>query len=241
MRKAPNLKRPDFIMTAHLQHAWDRALFERLDPHLSIERERRVFSLISTCDPTEEGKYQAWLSNWRRRSWVVAGLRHVCSPVELAEVREALSRFASIQRHLHQDKRDVNKYRGASDLMSACSDLPPRDLRGLRAAERTAALAGTQILFDDGVWKLLKLLDCTAAQWWGKGTRWCTSSKLNNRFSWYAHRGDLMVMVTPRGKFQLFIPTGEFKDAADRHAALSAVLRSAPASLQALVERYSGP
>ncbi len=42
-------------MVQHLQHAWNRALRERMDPRLTVEKEERRFSLVRSYDTTCHG------------------------------------------------------------------------------------------------------------------------------------------------------------------------------------------
>lgn len=81
---ARNLTRADFVLIDHLQATWQRATREHLDPWLSVEREKRTFTLICEVDPTE-GLYHAWLSIWRRRLWNERGFR---TSVDLRQLEE---------------------------------------------------------------------------------------------------------------------------------------------------------
>lgn len=230
----PSLRRQDFILNTHLHQAWKRASLERLDPHLSVEREERLFGVIGTCDPTPDGHYRAWLSAWRRRQWGHLGLRYVCSSGQLQGVTTGLEHFHRVRPHLPAGQRDVGQYRTADELLDIEYLLSDQSRMSLRAEEKKRAYAVSSVLYEEGRWKLVHLLGQEAAEWWGRGTRWCTAARNGNRFASYAAGGDLLVILTPHGKFQLATATGEFRDAADWPADLATTLRDAPDGVRRL-------
>ncbi|MBJ3786992.1 hypothetical protein [Devosia sediminis] len=235
-----NLQRADFVRVDHLQHAWHQALKERLDPHLSVEREERMFDLVASCDPTPAGRYLSWLSRWRRRNWDILGLRAMCGAGELAEVMAALQHFDRIRKFLPKGRGDVNTYHSAQDLFNAEGYIKGPGRRDLRRAERDVAMAGSEVLFDEGRWRLVLLRSQAAAAWWGMGTRWCTASRSDNRFELYARQGDLLVILSPCDRYQLSCATGEFRNSSDGHANLAQVLHRAPSAMRSILESKMG-
>ncbi len=235
MTRSPSLRRIDVVLNAHLQHAWGRAAVERLDPYISIEREERIFRLVAGCDPTKQGKYLGWLSAWRRRWWECRGLRSCCDMRELDRLASALGEFHQVQSHLPVELRDINQYTAIDELFVIESYLTTVGAGDLRKAQRAAAYADTDILFDHGRWKLVRLRSRAAASWWGMGTRWCTSARTGNSFDLYSLRGPLLVLITPTDRYQLAVATGEFRDAADNIIDLDAVLLSAPIELRQIM------
>ncbi|ODT74937.1 MAG: hypothetical protein ABS76_35710 [Pelagibacterium sp. SCN 64-44] len=235
MSRAPSLRRADAVLNSHLQHAWRRARIERLDPHLSIEREERVFTLICGCDPTPQGKYLAWLSAWRRRWWADHGLRNCCDIFEMDRLASGLRHFHEIHLHLPIEMRDINRFATVEELLCAETRLSLLGARSLRKAEREQAYAESELLFDEDHWKLVRLRSRAAARWWGMGTRWCTSARFNNQFELYAGRGPLLVLVTPSDRYQLAVESGEFRNSADTQANIEMVLAGAPGRLRHLV------
>ncbi|WP_061908321.1 hypothetical protein [Devosia sp. Leaf420] len=231
MSKSPSLKRNDFIMVDHLQAAWRQAIVEGMDPHLGIEREKRMFSLIGECDPSPSRCYLSWLSRWRRRAWALHGLREPCSIDDLQEISHALAAFEQARPWMPAEHRDINRCETAADLLAA-STKTNLSSRRMRSIERDAALTQCDILFDQGKWKLVRLLSHEAAMWWGKGTRWCTATGRDEHYKRYVSNGDLLVLQTPSGKYQLATGCGEFRDASDRPACLHGVLRGAAPPLK---------
>lgn len=236
MSKAPSLGRRDYVINTHLHHAWCRARVEGLDQYLGIEREERVFSLVGTCDPTPESRYLAWLSSWRRRQWAVRGLRGTCSCEELGELAFGLHRFELIRRRLPTRYRDIGRYTTARELIGAESHVPALERRRLQEEERSIALAGSDLLVEAPPWRLVGLRTIEASLWWGQGTRWCTAARSANAFHRYANEGRLLVLTSPSGKYQLALPSGEFRNSEDGPADLRKVLAQAPMELRSLLK-----
>jgi|TARA_R110002012_G_scaffold310217_1_gene517808 hypothetical protein len=227
----PGLTRIDFVLNQHLWHAWSRAHKEGVDPHLAVAREQRVFETIRSCDPTPACRYHAWLSAWRRRQWLCAGLRSVPDISELADLTAALERFQTFAPRLPVEHRDINRYSDAQELIDAEQHLAPPADRDRHEQEKAQAKADSRVLYADGPWRLIRLETVAAAQWWGRGTRWCTAARVNNAFCVYAAQGPLIVVLTPSGRYQLATASMEFRDAGDRPASLAAVLEPAPEPL----------
>lgn len=235
MARTSHLKRIDSVINTHLHAAWQRARTERLDQMSSVRIEQNMFELVLTCDPTRTGRYAAWLARWRRRMWSIAGLRTMASIENLDALRLALKQFDSIRPNLLPANRDINLYANVEELLEAQTFLKSQDVRAARASERATAHAGSTILFDKDPWRLVRLNTAEAARWWGRGTRWCTSSRGPQAFDAYSSQGALLVLLTPQGRYQLATRTGEFMNAVDRPARLTEVLATAPSPLRQML------
>lgn len=229
------MKREHYIMCSHLQHAWNRAAQERLDQHISVNRERLVFEIVLACDPTAQGRYGAWLSAWRRKQWPDFGLRCVCSSQELQDLARGIEHFDRVRSRLPLDYRDIGRFRDAAELIVAEQFAHACGRREARALERDQAYSESLTLFHEGRWRLVKLNSKQSAQWWGKGTQWCTAGQFFNRYEQYASKGSLLIMLTPSGKYQLSLHSMEFRDATDARSHLPTVTRHAPAPLRQLL------
>lgn len=224
---ATNLPRADFVLIAHLQATWKRAGRENMDPWLSVEREKRSFPLICQFDPTE-GLYHGWLSAWRRRLWDERGFRAGLDLAELDEVRAALARFHALKDRLPADRRDIGQYHSVEDLIAV---MPTRIARSQRRIERESlksqAYEESDILFQDGRWMVVRLKGFAAARFWGFGTRWCTT--MTEHIFWsYAAGGEMLVFLTPHGKYQLATQSRMFRDERDNPVDPK-IFRTAPA------------
>ena len=163
------------------------------------------------------------------------GLRATCGAEDLSELAHALERFERVRRFLPDGHGDANRYHSARALLHADGFAKESGKRELRRAERDEAMAGSDVLFDEHRWKLVRLRSKAAAQWWGLGTRWCTAGRSDNRFERYAGLGELLVLLTPVDRYQLSCATGEFRSSNDGRADLAQVLRWAPHGLSSLL------
>lgn len=211
-------------MVQHLDAAWHRARKERMDPHLAVEAEERRFCLVRRYDPTG-GIYHEWLSLWRRRLWDERGFRTTLGGEELQRVRRALEYFHRIRATLPPDLRNIVQYRTVADLRALIPSHVAESARKKQARElKKVAHDQSRFLFKDGAWALIELQGYVAARFWGLGTRWCTTSD-EATFNSYARRSPLVVIITPRGRFQVHanrqlkdaedneVPPGSFNDA----------------------------
>lgn len=233
---ATNLNRIDFVLIAHLQATWKRAAKENVDPWLAVEREKRTFPLICQFDPTD-GLYHAWLSVWRQRLWQSAGFRTCLDLRQLDEVCAALARFHAIKDRLPPGQRDIGQYHSVDDLISV---VPTRIGRSRRQLEnenlKTQAYQETDILFRDGRWMVVRLKGFVASRFWGLGTRWCTTMAEQTYWS-YAAKGEMLVFLTPHGKYQLATYSQMFRDERDGPVDVK-VFRAAPPGFAELLRRY---
>lgn len=233
---ATNLTRADFVLISHLQETWRRAGIENLDPWLSVEREKRTFPLICQFDPTD-GLYHGWLSTWRRRLWDLRGFRSGIDLGQLDEIRAALARFHAIKTRLPPEQRDIGQYQTVEDLFAA---VPTRIAEGRRRQERESlkdeAYRETEFMFRDGRWVIVRLKGFFAARFWGLGTKWCTT-QAEHIFWRYVAGGELLVFLTPHGKYQLATQSQMFRDERDDAFDLK-VFRSAPPGFWDLLQRY---
>lgn len=230
-----NLPRADFVLVAHLQATWQRAGRENVDPWLAVEREKRTFPLICQFDPTD-GLYHGWLSSWRRRLWNSRGFGTGIDFGQLDDVRAALARFHALKDSLPADQRDIGQYHSVDDLVSV---VPTRIAENHRRLERESlkdeAYRETEFLFRDGCWVIVRLKGFVAARFWGLGTRWCTTMA-EHMFWRYVAGGELLVFLTPHGKYQLATQSQMFRDERDDAFDLK-VFRGAPPGFWELLQR----
>nr|WP_314257240.1 hypothetical protein [uncultured Devosia sp.] len=183
-----------------------------------------MFERLSLADPTG-GRYWRWLSDWRRRGWEVAGLRAGVRLELHRELAHALSVFHDTLPFLAAGARDIGRYKTAGELLDAASGSDPAIIRRTRQRERDQ----TVHLFENSGWTLIRLDGPDAARRWSWGTRWCTGTP--SAYARYRLRGELLVLLTPAGKFQLATGSGELRDARDVDVDLKQVMAGAPTEM----------
>jgi hypothetical protein len=78
--------------------------------------------------------------------------------------------------------------------------------------------SGQAVLFhDDADFKIIRIKSKAAAEYFGKGTRWCTTSENGDMYSHYASQGDLFIIILREDheKWQFHFQTMQFMDSKD--------------------------
>ena len=91
----------------------------------------------------------------------------------------------------------------------------------LKKEEQEQVYRETEFVYKDEEtgFQIISPLTKESAQWWGKGTRWCTSAENNNRFEYYAKQAPLLILLMPdKQKLQLWKNGNDiqFMDEADK-------------------------
>lgn len=122
---------------------------------------------------------------------------------QLNELCAALARFHAIKDRLPFGQRDIGQYHTVDDLISLVPTRVARSQRRLESESlKTEGYRETVILFRDGRWMVVRLNGFAAARFWGRGTRWCTTTA-EHTYWIYAAKGEMLVFLTPHGKYQL--------------------------------------
>ena len=95
----------------------------------------------------------------------------------------------------------------------------------LKKEEQEKIYRETEFVYKDEEtgFQIVSPLTKESAQWWGKGTRWCTSAKNDNQFENYTSISPLFILLMPNGdKLQLWKNDDEiqFMDEADNEIKL---------------------
>ena len=184
-----------------------------------------VFAMLRNADPTRTGACTQWLIRQ-----AVAGRL----PAEdLGKARETLEAFQIYKRRLPAEVRDLGRYDTLGDVWNAVKPhvlaYAPVSGKDEDRREREAARAESTILLEQDGWTVAVPKSKRAAIWWGRGTRWCTSSEQSDAFESYTNRGPLIVFLRPDGeKFQFHAATNQFMDAPDNEANPESALTSMP-------------
>ena len=130
----------------------------------------------------------------------------VCQMISRRRLREedfykipaALADFERLQPVLRREglPRDINAYRSPQKLFATIDPLLGQvSQRELSRAERARIDAETIMLADTPALKVVEPKTMAAAQYWGRGTRWCTSAtESDNAFDDYTKNGEHIVI-----------------------------------------------
>ena len=69
----------------------------------------------------------------------------------------------------------------------------------LKREEQEKIYRETEFIYKDEEtgFQIISPLTKESAQWWGKGTRWCTSAENNNQFDYYTKQAPLLILLMP--------------------------------------------
>lgn len=170
--------------------------------------EAALFSRFAEADPMAGKPHLEWVL----RLYLSGRLR----AEDLYKVPETLQLFRRVRRRLPESARDLNTY---EDLPSLWRTIAPHaqspSKRARVAGERERARAESRVLYEDEELLVAVPLTRVSAQWWGRGTRWCTAAEENNAFEEYHRQGPLVVFIVNGAKFQFHAPSDSFHDDAD--------------------------
>ena len=198
----------------------------RGEPLEEAEAVDALFKRYRGADPTPKGVCMQWLLR--------QALKGSLPAEDLDKARETLAAFQTYKRRLAPEARDLGRFdslgavwKAVEPFVQANEAVSGKDEeRRLRDAVRAKS---TIVLEKDG-WTVAIPRTKRAAQWWGRGTRWCTTSERGTMFEHYTRGGPLIVFVAPSGeKHQFHARSGQFMDAADRRATLSVLKGIMPA------------
>ena len=140
---------------------------------------------LEQADPTPAKSYVPRLATW----WLQG------TPLEdlVSRGADALAKYHKLKQanQLKPEHRDVGRFKRFDDFETA--------MQGYAIAEPESAedRGRYREIFRDEELIVVELFDETAAQFWGRNTRWCTAARNENMFDHYYERGPLFV-ITPR-------------------------------------------
>lgn len=152
---------------------------------------------------------------------------------DLSKAHETLELFEKVQPHLDIEDRDLNQHKSLGELWKRIKefsvdedeDFSPSGKERKRR-EKAEAYENSIIVVDEDDLTVAIPLTVEAAQWWGRGTRWCTSATKDNAFHSYNQKAPLIVInLHDEGKLQLWPNTNryQFMNADDAAVEISCV------------------
>ena len=164
------------------------------------------------------GKYVEWvLIRWLDNNFLIE---------DLPRVKEAISQFEQKKRNL--EKKDINQYKTLSDLEDAAGLLD--DVKSARQQKQEIKNEGIRKIVDNERVLVARLLTKEAAQYYGRGTKWCTAGENDNRFNHYNNQGPIYFVIDKQTneKFQIHYETSQCMDAMDKPYSYQKLLAIVP-------------
>jgi hypothetical protein len=187
-------------------------VFEDLQQQLiylkkQLGNKEKILPELAELDPTEEKvilhKYVQWITNKTLR-W----------PEDKEKLKQAIADYTQIKKKYLKFK-NITKYNSLQELTTDIDKiLRPQELKTAQRQSRIIAPNGSEKIYEDKTYTILKITTSEAAVELSKGTKWCTS---NNRVAQkYLKEGPLYVIYKDGRKYaQLHINTGQIADIRD--------------------------
>lgn len=127
-----------------------------------------LFQWIIDQDPTDNKEYAQWLLNTAFRKK---------EPVPLEQfdnVKNVLTQFHKIKHTLDNTQKNINSYKSIADLNSTIiQHIAFVDSQHIKEQQR--ARDESEIIVDTSAWLVAIPKTSYAAQYWGRGSKWCTA------------------------------------------------------------------
>lgn len=177
-----------------------------------------TFMKVLQADPTYDeqtpdkmGRYGKWLLSLYQNLHI--------NRYDRENAREYLAAFDKFKHRIPDN--DIMHYKTLTQLYNAVRPfLDNPDQATSKADEARRAKQGAERVYEDSEWLVIVPHTKEAAIYYGKGTRWCTSSTVaENMFDEYNKHGQLYVNIKKHpspgedGKYQFHFEEQQFKDA----------------------------
>ena len=125
---------------------------------------------------------------------------------QLNQIKNLLLKFSKVKPKL--DKKDIGQYRSVEELKSVVqliSDTRSNRERDQDEKDQLLDNNEAEIIYKSPDATVVKLNSQAASCYFGKGTRWCTTGRENNKFDQYIKHGPLFIIMHRMKKYQLHI------------------------------------
>ena len=174
--------------------------------------DKETFINITSLDPTGNqnkiGKYSKWLLNLYKKG-----------ELNLNNSKYIKTLLLTFNKFINKiNKKDINQYKNLEELSFALESYinNPEQATSKSDEIRKLKKEGSEVVYEDDIWKVIVPKTKIAAQYYGKGTEWCTSSNdygFGDFFSSY----NLYININKqnKSKFQFHFEDSEFMDEED--------------------------
>jgi hypothetical protein len=185
-----------------------------------------IVTFLCDADPTTNKSYLQWIANMY--------CEQLFKFEDLPRIKQDLTKFNAIRKSLPIEKRNILTYKSLTDLYTVINcDVESKRKRKLRIKKQ-----GTEIVFRNKEYAILRILTHDAACYYGKHTKWCTAAKDKPEdFERYNKDGPLYVLVDFQTdtKYQMHMESKSFMDVLDVRVNISHLSNKYP-ELKSLIE-----
>lgn len=204
---------------ARLNKIWNQYL-SKIEHKLNYNYSKeQICSCLERIDPTQNNKCLRWITSLILDGTIELSEQDILMP-ENSDIYITLSDFSKYQKYLDISKRSLSSYKNLTEIQNNIfhikENIKPigrikKRLDQSNAYQETLFLEPldlgiTQINNWSKNMKVISPLTEYSSCWWGKNTKWCTSStKSLNMFNHYHNKSPIFIIVLPNGdKLQLW-------------------------------------
>lgn len=172
-----------------------------------------ILEKLEAADPTPNKQYMPWIAAMYSGGGYGSDIEDLASTT-----RDALAKFHELKSRRRLPpftQADIMQYRTVSHFLDVVDSMPdPKEL------DEPKDRGQAQEVYSDADVRVIVPQDQTAACYYGRGTRWCTSARDQNYFDHYHRQGDLYILLPqqaryPGEKYQLHWESGQFMNERD--------------------------
>lgn len=178
--------------------------------------DRNTFNKIASMDQTgnqnKVGKFTKWLMIQYRKG-----------ELNLNNIDKIKNLLVIFNKFINKiDKKDINQYKNIKELTLTLEPFIKNPEQATSKSDEIRKLKkeGSEVVYEDDMWKVIIPKTKIAAQYYGKNTEWCTSSRdygFEHFFDNYSGKGNLYININKqtKNKFQFHFENSEFADEED--------------------------
>lgn len=202
----------------------------------------KIFSWIESRDPTKNKKYLQWILN------LVCAKTPSVPFEDLQYLPSSLTEYEKLKQKnkLDQEQSDINRIRNPSELDSILNKFKEIDIQ-VSKEEENRARKESKILRETDKWLALIPNTEFSAQFWGRGTEWCTSwgdpkglyPTRESQFEYYNNDGELLILINkqnPEERYQLHTESEQYNDQDDQDMNIDAFCEAHPELAEIIID-----
>ena len=189
------------------------------------------FEKIKQADPSQNKQYLQWIIAQYLKLSPAEKVRF--TKEDFSKVADDLSFYNKYKVLIPTEWRDINKMLSFEDLSYIVKPIREKKEKEI---EQTQASKDVKKVFENYNYLIIIPNTEESSCLYGAGTRWCTSSKSNNRFKYYNEEGPLFIIIHKNekysegreSKYQFHFESGQFMDVGDNQINISEYIKENP-------------
>lgn len=164
---------------------------------------------VGEIDPSMKGIYMPWIAR------LAITKPNDNRTEDLDRLGQDLANFEKFKAQL--EKKDINQYKSFSEIFTAIEPFLKPKKKAKPSKEELARADVVDVYSGPEGWIKIPTTKA-AAQYLGRGTRWCTSASNSNMFDHY-NKDDRLFVIFDKStgeRYQFHLSTAQFMDAADK-------------------------